>query len=121
PRMPAVYQAADIFTIASVSETQGLVTVEAMASGLPVIAKNDPANREIVGHGKFGLLFDRNEELPGAVRRVLTEPTLKNRLSASSLEGARRYDGASYGRTVREYYSWVVKDYHQLKKKRKVS
>jgi glycosyltransferase involved in cell wall biosynthesis len=55
--MPEVYRAADVFTIASESYYSfEIVLVEAMASGLPVVANDDEIRAEIVGNG--GLLVD---------------------------------------------------------------
>lgn len=49
-KMPAVYNKANVFTLASKTyESFGIVLVEAMASGLPVVATDDPIRREIVG------------------------------------------------------------------------
>ncbi len=52
------YNAIDIFALASYSETFGMVTVEAMAAGVPVIASNKGGSPEILGKGKFGLLYE---------------------------------------------------------------
>ena len=58
--LPVYYQAADLFVFASLTETQGIVILEAMASGLPVIALKDDAFREIVTDNKNGFLIDPN-------------------------------------------------------------
>lgn len=56
-QMPEIYQMADVFTLPSrSSEAFGNVLVEAMATGLPVVATNDPIRQEIVG--RAGILVD---------------------------------------------------------------
>ena len=52
------YAAIDLFIMASKAETFGMVTIEAMASGVPVIASNGGGSPEILGEGKFGRLFE---------------------------------------------------------------
>lgn len=55
-RMPEVYRSVDAFTLPSIDEPFGLAYVEAMASGLPVVATDDEMRRYIVGDG--GILCD---------------------------------------------------------------
>ncbi len=52
------YRAVDAFVMASKAETFGMVTIEAMASGTPTIGSNAGGTPEILGHGKFGYLFE---------------------------------------------------------------
>jgi glycosyltransferase involved in cell wall biosynthesis len=52
------YASADGFVFTSTTETLGLVLYEAMASGLPVMAADSPATREVLEHGKAGFMFD---------------------------------------------------------------
>ncbi|ARV57667.1 glycosyl transferase family 1 [Nostocales cyanobacterium HT-58-2] len=55
-RMPEVYRSVDAFTLPSIHEPFGLVYLEAMSSGLPVVASDDEMRRYIVGDG--GILCD---------------------------------------------------------------
>ena len=56
-KMPDIYNLADVFTLASKPfEAFGMVLIEAMACGLPVVATDDPIRREIVGDA--GLFVD---------------------------------------------------------------
>jgi glycosyltransferase involved in cell wall biosynthesis len=55
-QMPEVYRSADAFTLPSIHEPFGLVYLEAMASGLPVVATDDEMRQYIVGDG--GILCD---------------------------------------------------------------
>lgn len=58
------FAALDIFCMTTASETYGMVTIEAMASGLPVIGSNDGGTTDLLEHGKTGYLvkpFDSDE------------------------------------------------------------
>ncbi|WP_211207361.1 glycosyltransferase [Stackebrandtia nassauensis] len=55
--LPGVYRAADLFAIAGVAELQSIVTLEAMASGLPVVAADAVALPHLVRNGHNGFLF----------------------------------------------------------------
>ncbi|MGF1673217.1 MAG: glycosyltransferase [Rivularia sp. (in: cyanobacteria)] len=55
-KMPEVYRSADIFTLPSLNEPFGFAYIEAMASGLPVVATDDEMRRFIVGDS--GILCD---------------------------------------------------------------
>lgn len=52
------YKAINVFVMASKAETVGMVTLEAMASGCPVIGSNAGGTPEILGNGAFGFLFE---------------------------------------------------------------
>ena len=70
--MPKVYRSADLFTFSTVPwESFGIVLVEAMASGLPVVATDDPIRREIVGDA--GLFVDptNTEEYAKTIEKAL--------------------------------------------------
>jgi len=85
----AAYAASDAFFFASLSETQGLVVAEAMASGLPVIAVDDLAIADAVTDGVNGLLVpERAEDLAAAADHVLGDADLRARMSEESVQRA---------------------------------
>lgn len=55
------YKAIDALIMASAGETFGTVTIEAMASGTPVIGTNSSGTPEVLGNGEFGKLFQPND------------------------------------------------------------
>lgn len=87
----AAYRAADVFLFPSTTETFGLVALEAMACGVPVIAARTGGVLDIVTDGVNGLLFDpeRPEQITGLVRRLREEPGLRARLAAGALAHAQ--------------------------------
>lgn len=71
-KMPEVYRSANVFTLpSSSSESFGNVLVEAMASGLPIVATNDSIRHEIVGNA--GILVNpiNVEEYANALKKAL--------------------------------------------------
>lgn len=56
PEMASLYHSADVFAFASRSESQGLVVIEALASGLPVVCVNDPAYKPVIKNYQNGFL-----------------------------------------------------------------
>jgi 1,2-diacylglycerol 3-alpha-glucosyltransferase len=86
--LPKLYCLVDVFVMPGVAELQSIATMEAMASGLPVIAANAMALPELVHHGENGFLFAQDDarELALAATRILSEEPLRNRMAEKSLE-----------------------------------
>jgi phosphatidyl-myo-inositol dimannoside synthase len=92
--IPAYLRAADVFVGPSRAapdgwvEAQGLTFLEAMANGTPVIATRCGGIMDIVLDGETGLLCDQQdrEGIAAAVRRLLDEPQLGRRLTATATE-----------------------------------
>ncbi|MCB8969133.1 MAG: glycosyltransferase [Ardenticatenaceae bacterium] len=91
--MPAHLKAADIFCFASITETQGLVTLEAMAAGLPVTAVDATGTSDIVIHEENGLLTANDAQaLAAAIERVLDDEALAAQLREGATETAVSYE-----------------------------
>ncbi len=85
----SAYHAADIFVMPSSREAFGMVLVEAMASGLPVVASRiEQVTDEIVDDGVTGILVEPRdpEALAEAILRVLRQPAEASRLGAHARE-----------------------------------
>jgi len=88
-RLRSLYRSADLAVIPSLYEPFGLVTLEAMASGTPVVAADTGGLREIVDHDVSGLLFPPGDanELAAAAVRILRDPELGARLAREARLG----------------------------------
>lgn len=86
--LPGVYRTANVFVIASTAELQSIATMEAMASGLPVLAANAVALPELVKPEENGLLFEPGDvdTLARQLIRLLSDPALAQRMGAASRE-----------------------------------
>lgn len=90
-----VLQASDVFVLASYREGLPRTVIEAMATGLPVIATDIPACRELVEPGVVGLLVPpgRPADLAAAIRRLVTDARLRHDLGDLARDRAvARYD-----------------------------
>lgn len=96
----ALYTRASVFAIASIAELQSIATMEAMASGLPVVAANAVALPHLVHDGENGFLFEpgNDDELAARLTDVLTaSPEERLRMQKASLDGVSVHD---IGRTL---------------------
>ncbi len=85
-----IYSGCDAVLVCSVMEALGRVAAEAMARGLPVIARDTGGSPELIDHGVCGLLFDGTAE--GLARQMLAlcqNRALADALAAGGLERAR--------------------------------
>lgn len=101
------YQLGDVFVSASQSETQGLTYIEAMASGLPVVAKKDKCLEDILEQGSNGYAFTNREELYYGLDQILFEDKLTN-YSTNALKKVEKYSTQEFAYQVEKVYRQVV-------------
>ena len=101
---PDIYCLADIFAIPSESELQSIVTMEALASGLPVIASNKDALPELVKNPENGFLFEpgNSKVLSEKIVEIFSDNTLRRRMGQASLEIVQQH---SIGNTISKFES----------------
>ncbi len=110
-QVPAYLKAADFFGFASIAETQGLVTMEAMAAGLPIVAVDASGTRDILKTEKQGLLVENNAHaLASAIDRLLVEPGLADRFKGAALKTARSFEIHQQARKLLEVYQQASED-----------
>lgn len=104
------YASADMFVFPSRTETLGMVLLEAHAAGLPVVAADSAAARDLVRHGIDGLRYDpdRPGGLTAAVSRLCTDRGLAGRMSGAAHDAVAGASWPEATRVLREYYEAVL-------------
>ncbi len=110
-KVPSYLNAADLFAFASVTETQGLVTLEAMAAGLPVVAVDADGTRDILAQGKQGLLTQNDaNDLANGIIKAVDDPALLSKFKSAALRTARAYDNKRLARKMLKVYEQAIID-----------
>jgi glycosyltransferase involved in cell wall biosynthesis len=106
--IPRYYAAADLFVMTSVTEVRPLALIEAMASGLPVVAVSAPGSADTVTSGADGLLTPEDPvDFAEAVRRVLTDDATRLEMGRRARETAGTYSILDTTRRLVEIYEQV--------------
>jgi D-inositol-3-phosphate glycosyltransferase len=105
-RLADIYSAADAVLVPSRWESFGLVALEAQACGTPVIAASVGGLRDVVVHGRTGLLVEGHD--PGAyaaaIVRVLDDRRLAGRMRRAAVRHAARFSWDATAAGVRDVY-----------------
>ncbi|MBD1923989.1 glycosyltransferase [Microcoleus sp. FACHB-831] len=108
--LASAYASADAFIFPSRTETLGLVLLEAMAAGCPVVAARSGGIPDIVTDGANGYLFDPTDE-QGAIAatvRLLSHQNERESLRQNARREAERWGWAAATRQLQNYYKSVV-------------
>jgi phosphatidylinositol alpha-mannosyltransferase len=105
--LPRYYVSADVYCAPTLGgEAFGFVLIEAMASGIPVVASRITGYDEVIQDGETGILCPPND--PGALAesliRVLTDAALRRRLKTSGRARAELHDWSLVAAEIEEYY-----------------
>ncbi|MCK5261280.1 MAG: glycosyltransferase [Thermoplasmatales archaeon] len=107
-----IYSLGDLFVMPAEAELQSIVTMEAIASGLPAIVVNKGAVPELVNLDN-GLLFDprNSKQLASDVVKILSDKNLRNTMSKNSLELIKKHSMNYVGCQFEEVYESVIESY----------
>ena len=109
--IPSYLKAADIFGFASTTETQGLVTMEALAAGLPVIAVDASGTRDIIQDGEQGYLVpDDADALAGSMMRMLESSEELQKFKSKALARAKDFDVKNCTKQLVDVYEQAIQD-----------
>ncbi|MFP4101245.1 glycosyltransferase family 4 protein [Coleofasciculus sp.] len=106
----SAFASADAFIFPSRTETLGLVLLEAMAAGCPVVAARSGGIPDIVTDGVNGYLFDPRDEQGAiaATQRLFQEQTEREILRQNARAEAERWSWSAATRQLQQYYQGVV-------------
>lgn len=113
--VPKILKSLDVFVLPSNSETFGLVLIEAMASGVPVLATNSGGVPEIIEDRTDGLLFEpkSSEQLAKLLQTIYNNPEVVQRITRLALEKVQiKFD---YEKNVNKFFEVCHNTYRQAK------
>lgn len=108
-QMPLYYNLGDIFVFASTSETQGMVILEAMASGMPVVAVRASGIDDFVINGVTGFKTTEHKEVwAEKIRLLLEDDRLRHQMSVQAVSLAKKYGMDTFGARMEQVYAHVL-------------
>ena len=109
------YRLADVFVTASTSETQGLTCIEAMASEIPVVCKNDPSVQNLIENGKNGFLFDDGKELTSIIYDLKQNQQLRENIIGHAKITVDNLSCNSFAKSIQNIYYQVIQNKYENK------
>ena len=110
--VPLYYQVADLFVSASTSETQGLTYIEALASGLPALCREDESIENVIMDGLNGYQYRSFKEFESCLYKLIKDKEAYTNMASFAEEFAfSHYSSASFGEQVYEIYKQALESY----------
>ncbi len=108
--LPAIYRAVDLFAITSISEVQSIPTLQAAATGLPLVAAAAAALPELVKDGVNGFLVppDDVKATAKAISQIIEEPDLARRMGEASLVVGKEHSEERSFERIEQFYKDMV-------------
>ena len=109
-KLASAYASADAFIFPSRTETLGLVLLEAMAAGTPVVAANSGGIPDIVTNGINGYLFDPDDEKGAitATQKLFAHSEERETLRKNARAEAERWGWSAATQQLRNYYQKII-------------
>jgi D-inositol-3-phosphate glycosyltransferase len=107
PRLALYYNAADLCAVPSLTESFGLVALESMACGTPVVGTRVGGLQTVIENDVSGILVPAGDDaaLAEAIARVLLDPALRLRLAAGARERAKAFSWHRVGEAIAALYA----------------
>jgi len=103
--LPDLYRSWDLFLFTASGSDQGhRAVLEAMASGLPVVALDIPGVRDLMTEGVEGLIVGDVEDLPRALERLAGSEEMRREMGAKARQRALDFTGDRFAEKARRFY-----------------
>lgn len=102
------YQLGDVFLNASVSETQGLTYIEALAAEIPLIVRYDKVLEDVLIDGKNGFFFHKTTELPEKILKLYENKELFKEIKNNTLKSVLKYDDKVFIENILNVYKKAI-------------
>jgi len=106
-----IYSIADLYISASKTETQGLTIIEAMASGLPVVAKDDRNIEFLLKNDYNGNLFNEEKEIPNIVLNLIENKSKIKQFVTNNQEIIKEFSSEEFGKRVEVLYIKLINSF----------
>ena len=106
--IPAYYACADCFVSASLTETQGMTYIEALASGLPAVCRRDDCLNDVITNGKNGGQYTDFKEFSELIRTFLFNDELYKSMSENAVQTAQKYSAEKFAKDVETVYMEIL-------------
>ncbi|RMF21545.1 MAG: glycosyltransferase family 1 protein [Cyanobacteria bacterium J083] len=110
--LASAFASADAFIFPSRTETLGLVLLEAMAAGCPVVAARSGGIPDIVTDGVNGYLFAPDDPQGAiiATKKLLANPNVKEKLRINARDEAEKWGWSAATRQLQQYYGSIIEE-----------
>jgi len=110
-KVPVYYQMGDVFLNASVSETQGLTFVEAMAAKTPVNARYDLNLEDLLVKNEAGLVYKNEEEFISNIMLLKQNKKLREKIIENAYNVSQDFTAEKFGERVEAVYKKTIEEY----------
>ena len=109
--IPSLLKNADVYVFPSLREGLGMASIEAMASGIPVVTSNKHGINDYSEHGKTGFKYnpDDAEGFANGIRAILEDDELRRKMSEYNVEVSKRFTIEASMARMSEIYGEILK------------